>query len=366
MKKNNIEKICNLILQHSLDVQKKERIYLHVIGGFNIFVEELYKKLCQIGAVPYLKICPPEILKGLVKSSSRFQITRMFEIDCQIIDKMDTVITIIVDDNLFEFSDVSSSKRALYEEFYHVPLQRIILKNKKWLTFNYPTSSYAQRANMSKENFNDIFTKACLFNYKALKLSCEPLKRRLQDSKIVQIKAIDTDLSFSLESNPVIICDGRNNLPDGEIFTSPKKESIEGYIRFNAPSIYKNIHFDFIDLTFKNGKVVRAKSNNDIELSKILETDEGAIQIGEFGIGLNTAIKKPLFLLPYDEKIKGSIHLALGQAYGESYNGNDSKIHWDLTKTMDQTNKGELYFDNVMVLKEGNFITDDLVHLNNL
>lgn len=366
MNSEQIIKICNLILQHSLHVQKKEKVLIHLIGNYNNFIGELYKQIFQIGAIPFIKITPPEIQKSTVQNSSRYQLLRIFDSDYQTIANMDAIITITIDNNLFEYSDIIPQNRKLYEDLYFDPMQRMILSKKKWLTFNYPSESYAQRAKLSNEAFVSTFIKACEFNYKALEDSCYPLKLRLLKAKTVHIKAPDTNLQFNLESNPVIVCDARHNLPDGEIFTSPNRNSAEGYIRFNAPSVYKNINFEFIELTFRNGHVVNAKSNNDKELLKILQIDNGAARIGEFGIGLNTALIKPLKLLPYDEKIKGSIHLALGQSYPESYNRNDSKIHWDLTKTMDKESKGQIYFDNELIQENGMFITDDLKHLNHL
>ncbi|MEH6989592.1 aminopeptidase [Cytobacillus firmus] len=366
MNSQQIIKICNLILQHSLQVQKKEKILIHLIGSYNNFIGELYKQICKIGAIPFLKITPPEIQKTTVENSSRHQLLRIFDSDYQTIANMDAIITITIDNNLFEYGDIIPQKRKLYEELYYNPLERMILRKKKWLTFNYPSESYAQRAKLSYEAFVSTFIKACEFNYKELEDLCHPLKLRLLRAKTVKIIAPDTNLHFTLESNPVIVCNARHNLPDGEIFTSPNRNSAEGYIRFNAPSIYKNIDFEYIDLTFRNGNVVNVKSNNDEELLKILQIDNGAARIGEFGIGLNTALSKPLKLLPYDEKIKGSIHLALGQSYPESYNRNDSKIHWDLTKTMDNESKGQIYFDNELIQENGLFITDDLKHLNYL
>lgn len=366
MNKEHILKICNLILRHSLQIQRKEKVLIHLIGSYNHFIGVLHQQIYQMGAIPFLQIIPPEILKSTVNHSTPYQILRIFDFNYHTIAKMDAIITITIDNNLFEFGDIPPQKRKVYEELYDNPIERLILSKKRWLTFNYPSESYAQRAKLSYDAFVRTFIKACEFNYKLLESSCDSLQARMQKAKTVQIKAPDTNLRFNLEANPVVVCDAKHNLPDGEIFTSPNKDSAEGYIRFDAPSIFKNIDFEFIELTFRNGKVVNARSNNDKELFKILQIDKGANRIGEFGIGLNTALIEPLKLLPYDEKIKGSIHLALGQSYPESYNKNDSKIHWDLTKTMDKDSKGELFFDNQLIQKNGVFITHDLKHLNHL
>ena len=152
------------------------------------------------------------------------------------------------------------------------------------------------------------------------------------------------------------------NIPDGECFTAPVRDSINGKILFNASTIYRGTPFDDIHLTFEKGRVVAHECSNNEALGKILDSDEGARYIGEFALGFHPFIEKPMRDILFDEKIRGSLHLALGQAYEEADNGNRSSVHWDLVLL--QEPGGEIYFDDVLVRKDGKFVLPELAGLN--
>jgi aminopeptidase len=179
----------------------------------------------------------------------------------------------------------------------------------------------------------------------------------------VRIKASDTDLHFSIKGLPGIKCDGRFNIPDGEVFTAPVKDSVEGYITYNCPTVYQGKEFNTIRLEFKKGKIVSATAPGmDDALNRILDTDAGARYIGEFAVGVNPNIRVPMRNILFDEKIFGSIHFTPGQCYDECDNGNRSAVHWDMVKIL--TGDGELWFDELLIQKDGRFVHKDLLELN--
>jgi aminopeptidase len=193
----------------------------------------------------------------------------------------------------------------------------------------------------------------------------DPLVKLMKTTDKVRIVAPGTDLTFSIKGIPVIKCDGELNIPDGEVFTAPVKESVNGVIHYNTETLYEGKVFSDLRLEFKDGKIVKATSNNSEELNKILDTDDGARYVGEFAIGVNPFVTKPMLDTLFDEKIAGSIHFTPGNSYDLAPNGNSSKVHWDIV--LIQTKEwggGELYFDDVLVRKDGLFVIDELKGLN--
>jgi aminopeptidase len=192
------------------------------------------------------------------------------------------------------------------------------------------------------------------------------LKDRMERTDKVRLLGPgETDLTFSIKGIPAVPCDGKLNIPDGEVFTAPVRDSINGVIRFNAPTLYRGATHDNVRLTFSEGKVVEATSSATDKLNEVLDSDEGARYTGEFAIGVNPFINRPMKDILFDEKIAGSIHLTPGRCYDEADNGNNSEIHWDMV--MIQTpayGGGEMHFDGELVRKDGRFVTDDLKPLN--
>jgi aminopeptidase len=223
----------------------------------------------------------------------------------------------------------------------------------------------AQLAEMSTEHFEDFYFKVCNLDYKKMSNAMDSLVELMNKTDKVRITGTNTDISFSIKGLPAVKCSGNFNIPDGEIFTAPVKESVNGYITYNAPSIYNGFTFENIRLDFKNGKIIDAKSNNTEKLNQILDTDSGARYIGEFAIGVNPYIDKPMKDILFDEKIKGSIHFTPGSTYDECSNGNQSAIHWDLVLIQrEEYGGGEIWFDDKLIRKNGIFIVDNLKNLN--
>jgi aminopeptidase len=216
---------------------------------------------------------------------------------------------------------------------------------------------------MSLEEYEDYILSACCIDWRAESRKQEKLKRLMDRTDRVRIRASDTDLSFSIKGLPGIKCDGRFNIPDDEVFTAPVRDSVEGYITYNCPSVYQGKEFPSVRLEFAEGRIVRADAGAmTADLNRILDTDEGARYIGEFALGVNPGIRRPMRNILFDEKIFGSIHFTPGQCYDECDNGNRSAVHWDLVKLLE--GDGEIWFDDRLIQQSGRFIPKELQALN--
>jgi aminopeptidase len=266
--------------------------------------------------------------------------------------------------NINEMADVPAEKLGLYNTHFLRPVhfdQRV--KHTKWCVLRMPGPSMAQQAGMSTEGFEDFYFDVCNIDYARLSKALKPLVDRMEQARQVQITGPDTDLRFSIEGIPVVPCAGTMNIPDGEVFTCPVRDSVQGYVHFNTPTVYQGSSFDGIRLEFKDGQVVNATcSGGDVKkLNEILDSDEGARYIGEWSIGCNPRILNPMRDILFDEKIAGSFHLTPGNAYDEADNGNRSKVHWDLVQIQrPEYGGGTILFDGEPIRIDGRFIPEAL------
>jgi aminopeptidase len=266
--------------------------------------------------------------------------------------------------NITELADVPADKMQLIGKKMR-PVQDQRVKRTKWVVLRWPTPSMAQLAGMSTEAFENFFFDVCTLDYRKLQPGMKALKRLMEQTDRVEIKSPGTDLNFSIKGIPAVICGGDRNIPDGEVFTAPVKDSVEGQLTFNAPSIYQGTAFDGIQLNFKRGKIVEASSNETDKLNKILDSDAGARYIGEFSLGFNPRVFQPMRDILFDEKIAGSFHFTPGQAYEEADNGNRSQVHWDMVSIQrPDYGGGEIYFDGKLIRKNGEFLPKQLRSLN--
>lgn len=226
--------------------------------------------------------------------------------------------------------------------------------------------SMAQNAGMSTNAFENIFFNVCTLNYNKMDKAMDGLVALMQRTNKVKIISPNTNLSFSIKGQPAIKCSGQSNIPDGEVFTGPIKFSLNGVISYNIPTIYDGIRFDNVSLTIKDGKIINASSyNNSVKLNQILDTDEGSRYFGEFAIGVNPYITKPILDILFDEKMCGSFHLTPGGCYDEAFNDNKSAIHWDMVLCqLPEFGGGEIYFDDILIRKDGRFVVKELESLN--
>ena len=218
---------------------------------------------------------------------------------------------------------------------------------------------------MSTEKFEDFFFDVCCLDYGKMEKAMQPLVDLMNRTDKVRILDAKTDLNFSIKGIPAIPCAGHCNIPDGEVYTAPVKNSVNGYINYSAPSIYNGIRHDNVRLEFKDGKIVKATSSQPEAIEAVFNTDAGARYVGEFAIGVNPYVTSPMLDILFDEKIAGSIHFTPGACYDEAPNGNNSAIHWDLVHIQTpEWGGGEIYFDDVLIRKDGRFVLPELMCLN--
>jgi aminopeptidase len=266
-----------------------------------------------------------------------------------------------------ELSDVPLDKQKLYEQTVWKRVhQDIRIRKTRWCVLRWPSPSMAQMAEMSTEAFEDFYFNVCTLDYQKMARAMQPLKAIMEKTDTVRLKGPrDTDLTFSIKGIPAIPCEGRVNIPDGEVFTAPVRDSVNGIIHFNSPTMYRGATHNDIRLVFRKGKVVEATSTATDKLNEVLNTDEGARYVGEFAIGFNPYCTRPMKDILFDEKIAGSIHFTPGNSYDEADNGNKSGIHWDMVMLQTpEAGGGEIWFDNRLIRKDGRFVIAELEPLN--
>jgi aminopeptidase len=302
--------------------------------------------------------------RALALEASDRQLNIMASHELARMKKMNAYIAMRGSHNITESADVPADKMQLIGKKMR-PVQDQRVKRTKWVVLRWPTPSMAQLAGMSTEAFENFFFDVCTLDYRKLQPGMKALKRLMEQTDRVQIKGPGTDLNFSIKGIPAVICGGDRNIPDGEVFTAPVKDSVEGQLTFNAPSIYQGTAFDGIQLNFKRGKIVEASSNETGKLNKILDSDAGARYVGEFSLGFNPRVFQPMRDILFDEKIAGSFHFTPGQAYEEADNGNRSQVHWDMVSIQrPDYGGGEIYFDGKLIRRNGEFLAKQLRSLN--
>ncbi|MEM9227180.1 MAG: aminopeptidase [Verrucomicrobiota bacterium] len=315
-------------------------------------------------AIPHVLEHSARIIRELIRSGKPDQFERLASVELQRMQHMDAYIAIRGSHNIFESSDVPSKDMAHYLEAMKPVLDHRVSKT-KWVVLRWPTPAMAQQAMLSTEAFEDFFFKVCTLDYARMKPGMAALKKLMEKTDEVHIKGPGTDLRFSIKGMSAIPCGGDRNIPDGEVFTAPIRDSVEGVISYNAPTVYQGVSFDNVRLVFEKGKIVEATSSNARELNAILDSDEGARYIGEFAIAFNPHIKQPMRDILFDEKIAGSFHFTPGQAYDIADNGNRSQVHWDLVNIQRKDwGGGEILFDGRLIREDGVFLPKSLQKLN--
>ena len=364
-----INKLAESLVHYSCKVNKNENVLIKVYGEgeeYNLVVA-LIKEIYKAGANPFVWNHNPQIMRELLKDCNEEQIKLWAQTDLSLMQKMDAYIGIWGGSNNAENSSVSRENNQIYEKFYSNPVhmhERV--KNTKWVILNYPTPSMAQQASMSTDEFEDFYFKVCNLDYSKMSKAMDNLVELMEKTDRVKIVGKETDLTFSIKNIKAIKCAGEMNIPDGEVFTAPVRESVNGILSYNAPSLYNDgFTYENIKFEFKDGKIIKATANDTKRINGILDTDEGARYIGEFSLGVNPYITKPMKDILFDEKIMGSFHFTPGSCYDEAPNGNKSIIHWDLVciQTEDYGG-GEIYFDDILIRKNGIFVVDSLKCLN--
>ncbi len=368
MKDVRIEKLAKNLVDFSCKVKKGEKVLIESKDmGAVPLVNELVRQISAKGATAFVNMYDMSVQRELLTNATDEYFDIMAEIDLAKMKKMDAYIAINARNNSYELSDVPPNQMQKYMEKYGKPVhfeQRVA--HTKWVILAYPNASYAQASSMSNEAFEDFYFDVSTLDYSKMDEAMNPLKALMEKTDKVRILGPGkTDLTFSIKGLPAIKCAGEFNIPDGEVFSAPVKDSVNGIIAYNTPTIYHGTKFENIELTFKDGKIVEINGSNPEKLEKIFNTDEGARYVGEFAIGVNPFVTKPMVDILFDEKIAGSIHFTPGASYDECDNGNHSSIHWDLVLIQTpEYGGGEIYFDDVLIRKDGLFVLDELKGLN--
>ncbi|HHT25997.1 MAG TPA: aminopeptidase [Firmicutes bacterium] len=366
MRDPRIEKLAKLLIHYSVALKPKQRILIDVVGLEIPLAKALIREANTLGAKPFLNIQDHELLGELLRGAQSETLAEVAAWEKMRMSQMDAYIGIRAGRNTAELAGVPPEDMERYQTLWLKPVHgEIRVPHTRWCVLRYPNHAMAQAANRSTEEFEDFYFAVCTMDYPRMAKAMDALVARMENTDVVRIVGPGTDLSFSITGMPAIKCCGLRNIPDGEVYTAPIRDSVEGVITYNTASVYQGVTFENISFRFKQGKIIDAHSNNDERLERILATDEGARYIGEFSLGLNPYIKEPMKDTLFDEKIDGSFHFTPGNAYTICDNGNRSAIHWDLV-CIQRPDKGggEIYFDGELVRKDGRFVVSDLAGLN--
>ncbi|RJP19230.1 MAG: aminopeptidase [Candidatus Omnitrophota bacterium] len=368
MTQDRIRQLANSLVTYSTRVQSGDLVFI-TARGFDTFdlADAVAAETVKAGGVPYIRFEDDRALRTLLVNGNEETFKKLGDFLLLEMKQAQVFIGIRGGSNIFELADVPKEKIESYDKYITGPVhieQRV--KHTRWCVLRYPNSAMCQLAQTSTAAFQSFFYDVCCLDYSKMAVAVEPLRALMHRTDRVRIVAPDTDLQFSIKGIPTVKCTGENNIPDGECFTAPVRESINGTIRFNAASVHNGILYDSIRLTFHEGKAVEVDSGaNTDRLRSVLTKDEGASYVGEFSFGFNPYILTPMKDTLFDEKIAGSIHMAMGSCYDDAPNGNKSALHWDLVQIQrPEYGGGEIYFDDVLIRKDGKFVIAELEGLN--
>lgn len=363
---NKIKILAKTIVNHSIKVEKDENVKILVETMEPIeLVKELVKLINEKDANVDVEFTNPHIDALVNMNASEKKIEYLRKKEELAVNNFDSFIRIYCNQGDYISSIVSEEKTTMIGKA--LKEYRDIRANKrKWVLLNYPSIVDSQKAGMNYDEFKDFSFDAMCYDYEQMAKDLEPLKKIMEQTDKVRLTGVGTDITFSIKNIPAIPCAGECNIPDGECFTAPVKESVNGVIKFNTPSPYRGKVFHGVTLEFKDGKIINATCDEDNdELNKIFDTDDGARFVGEFSLGTNPMIRNPMGDILFDEKIVGSIHFTPGACYDEAPNGNNSSIHWDMVLIQrEDYGEGNIYFDDVLIRENGVFVVDELKHLN--
>jgi aminopeptidase len=365
---NRNPELAQTIVNYSTRVQPGEIVFILAKGiDTRDLAEAVAIETIQAGGVPYIHIEEDRHLRRLLLDGNEETFKKLGAVLLTEMKQAQVFVGIRGTDNAFELADVPKSQLDLYDKYVVGPVhieQRV--KHTRWVVMRYPNAAMCQLAQTSTEGFQKFYYDVCCLDYAKMAKAVEPLAALMRDADRVRILGKETDLSFSVKGIPAKPCCGTCNIPDGECYTAPVRDSINGTILFNTPSINDGILYDYIKLTFKDGKAIEADSGAKTDrLKAVLNTDAGSSYVGEFALGFNPYILEPMKDILFDEKIGGSLHMAMGACYDEAPNGNTSTLHWDIIQIQrPEYGGGEIYFDDVLIRKDGLFVLPELQPLN--
>lgn len=360
-----IKQLADVLVNYSCNVQKNEKVLINYEGECcKPLVKQLIKNIYARGGMPYVEMRDSSVTREILLGATEEQMDFLNEYQLMQMKGMDCYIAIRAGSNTSELSDVPSDKLNMYYRKTQ-PVLDYRVNETKWVVLRYPNESMAQLAGTSLESFEDFYFEVCTLDYAKMSKAMDSLVELMNRTDRVHIKGPGTDLTFSIKDIPAIKCAGEMNIPDGEVYTAPVRESMNGVISYNTPSEEQGFTYENIRFEIKDGKIIKAAANDNERINQLLDTDEGARYFGEFAIGVNPYILNPMKDTLFDEKIAGSFHLTPGMAYEDAPNGNDSAVHWDLVMIQrPEYGGGEIYFDDVLIRKDGLFTLPELMCLN--
>ena len=363
----NYLKLAKNLVHYSCSIKKGEKVLIEQQCVDENFIVCLINEIRHVGAYPFIINKIPSISKAMLWGMSEEHAKLLTKYMLPIMKDMDVYIGFRGANNLFEESDVPADFKQILNTYYHAPVhfdERV--NGTKWCVLIWPNECYAQSAGVSSNVFKDLYFQVCTMDYGKMDKAMDNLVALMERTDKVRIVTKQTDLTFSIKGQKAVKCSGNNNIPDGEVFTSPIRDSLNGKILYNIPTVYLGDKYENVEFEIKNGKIIKAYSSNKTQkLNEILDTDTNSRYFGEFAIGVNPFIKKPMLDILFDEKMCGSIHLTPGNCYDEAPNGNKSSIHWDMVLCqLPEFGGGEIYFDDILIRKDGKFVLPELASLN--
>lgn len=356
--------LASQLVSFSTEVEKGDHVLIDAYDIPERMVVALIRAVRERGGIPHVQQHRARISRELLRAGSDDQFEALAAVELPRMKKMQAYIALRGSDNIFETSDVSADDMTRMMRYMR-PVLDYRVKNTRWCVLRWPSAAMAQQAKMSTEAFEDFYFKVCTLDYARMRVGMEALRQRMEAADRVEIKGPDTELRFSIKGIGAVSCGGRHNIPDGEVFTAPVRDSVEGVVTYNVPTVYQGNSFDQVRLVFEEGRIVEATSSDTPRLNAILDSDPGARFIGEFALGFNPHILEPMQDILFDEKIAGSFHFTPGQAYEEADNGNRSQVHWDLVAIQrPDYGGGEIWFDGELIRKDGLFVPPALQKLN--
>lgn len=359
------KKLAQLLVGYSCSIAQGEKILIDYEGAeCKPLIKQIIRDVYEAGGKPFVNIRDNEVNREVLLHCDEEQVKFMNEYQLAQMKGMDAYIAVRAGANVSELADVPSEKLNLYNKLLR-PVLDYRVNDTKWCILRYPNPSMAQLAGTSQEAFADFFYDVCTLDYAKMSKAMDPLKELLDKTDKVNIKGPGTDLEFSIKGIGAVKCDGKMNIPDGEVYTAPVKNSMNGYITYNTVSQEQGFTYENIRFEIKNGRIEKATANDTKRINELLDTDEGARYFGEFAFGVNPYILHPMKDTLFDEKIAGSFHLTPGMCYEDAPNGNESAVHWDLVMIQrPEYGGGEIWLDDKLIRKDGIFTIPELEGLN--
>ncbi|MCB9639300.1 MAG: aminopeptidase [Myxococcales bacterium] len=369
MQDARIQQLARTLVYHSCQVKSRDIVVIEFSGMAAMpLVRACIEEITKAGGIPFCFFHSDEVMRSFFVQANEDQYRAYGTMMRQMIEACHCYIGIRSSENPFELADLSLEGQRNHTIHLWKSVHLDVRLQKRWVVLRYPNAYLSVQAEMPSEHFHNLFFRVCNMNYAYLSKAIQPLRELMESTDQVRIVGPGTHLVFSIKGMPIVPCVGENNIPDGEIFTAPIRDSIQGVVSFNTPTIYQGIRFERIKLEFRDGRIVDASAAfNQDQLNRILDTDDGARYIGEFAIGLNPFIDRPILDPIFDEKIYGSFHLKPGNSYEAADNGNRSSVLWNLVSIqLPAWGGGEIYFDDTLVCKDGSFVHPALEELLSL